>query len=181
MLASDRCKICVTLSRSFHGRNFEACVALYEQSEFFRKEWAEAAKNLGAEGHEWDMNVGVHIMQRTGSVLEMIYWFMTVQEFTAKFKLAPKAMNYRVMSMTDEFGQKKISGSLVKPSPEDPPYAYRRCRLFSETVWFLDEELVNPMKRLRAKQPMDTFIRLNDQQAKANKDHIHLQNRTRPS
>jgi hypothetical protein len=171
MYSVDRCVRCMRISKSFYGVNFEKIPALLEQSLIFRDEWNSAGVNLDkGEQLQFEIQVGVHTMRRTGTVVEMIYWFLSIIEFQKYFKIDPKVIGYRVTIRRDEFGTKMMKGCLVRPAADDPIYAYRRVRVFNEEVWLLDETLMAPRMRLRAQEPFQTYSAISEKKAKDNKD-----------
>ena len=55
---------------------------------------------------------------------------------------------------------KKLNGVIIRPRANDGLEGFRKVTLFSETLWYLDEHLAPADKRLRAKQPFETFEQL---------------------
>jgi hypothetical protein len=94
---------------------------------------------------------------RSGMRLESIFWFMTAKEFVFRWRLEPKVVGIKVHVIMDEEGGRLLKGCVIKPEPDDPPYAYRRVILFTDKVTIHHEELLGVGRQLRDAQPKELF------------------------
>ncbi len=170
MVDVDKCERCFEIAKSWYGKPWSVLTKLYAESATFRAEWAEALKNKEAEIRNWQANLGVNAMKRTGCQLEMLYFFLTISEFIKKYSLEPKSIGYKTTKLLDEFGVQELTGCLVKPTQGECMFQYRLVRLFSEQSWNMHEQLLMPQDRLREKEPQETFMTLNMQKRTQHKE-----------
>ena len=169
MFDHEKCQRCVKVAKSWYGTAFDRLCKRKETDPGFRGEWDEAQTVLesieqGEALPSWHMPAGVHTMMKTGYRMEATYYFMTSSEFVRRYSMEPKVANIKVVALRSEEGTKSMHGILFKGCPGAE--AYRKVVFFSETVWYVDEELLQPAGRLREKEPVETYHSMNTIKAK---------------
>ena len=79
--------------------------------------------------------------------------------------MEPKACGLRIVQLKSEEGNKELAGIIFKWCVGAE--VYRKVVFFSETGWFIEEELMKPLERLREKEPFEAYAELNSMKAKA--------------
>jgi hypothetical protein len=97
---------------------------------------------------------------RSGVRLESMFWFLTENDFSAKFPgLQLKAMGLKISNLLDEDANRVIKGLLIRPRPNDPPYAYRRVIIWSEKLRLVSDSVLATGRQLREDQPHEVFTK----------------------
>lgn len=166
----DKCQRCYRICLSWYNESFEDLCKKRSSDSSFRREFDKADGVLSAledgEAPNWDHPMSVRTTKRTGMKLEAPYYFMSVSEFTRKYKVEPKHAGLKVVTIDAEDGCKQIQGILFKWSPGAE--RYRKITFFTETTWSMEETLLTPESRLRQKEPVETFEAVNKAKAKKN-------------
>ena len=178
MVGTDRCRKCVTVSRSFLGMDFPQLVLAYQNdTKSFRDKWDTAMRvflMVESERPDFGPPMSVRAMRRSGMTIEMTYWFLKVSQFLARFKVDPKAVGLNVTTMTDETGTQPIKGVIIVATPtlEEPLHTFRVVRLFHETVCGVSELMLEPGNQLRKDEPLETLAFLNQANRKKHTDPL---------
>jgi hypothetical protein len=144
----DKCERCFNIGLSFPDRLFKDLVDKKAKDPKLQAEWDEADEVVamleeGEQCHKlWPNPTVVRTVKRTGMRLEHQYAFLTAKEYKKVFKTETKLRKDQLVSVEDEQNLKTLKGILITRKKNDGLEQYRRCTLFSDTVWLLDECLV---------------------------------------
>jgi hypothetical protein len=99
MAAFDRCERCVRKANAWYGKDFNVVCELSRQPAQ-APEFKAAEANLviveGGGEPPFPVPMGVTASKRTGYRMESTYSFVTISQFTKRFKYQPKSLGMKV-------------------------------------------------------------------------------------
>ena len=152
------------ICKTFYGKAFETIVKVCDESVTMKKEFKEAQANHIARGKGRGKRfkpINVRAYTRAGIRLSSWFWFVRTCEFLRKYNFKPSTLGLRTIWLKDELGSVKIEGVIMKPENCRTPCEFRWVECYSETVRVLSEDIVGPENCLREKEPLETYLRLN--------------------
>jgi hypothetical protein len=161
MAAFDRCKACLIICKSWHGKTFELCVKLKDKSKTFQKEHAEADHNYHFPSDRPSKPIKVRLRRSAGLRLVSRFWFIRTTEWLQCFEYTPAALGFKTTLFNDEAGAQNIEGVVVGIPEGANPNEFRNVEQFSEQVQDIVEDVCTPGQQLRAQESTETFQRLN--------------------
>jgi hypothetical protein len=168
-MAPDRCKKCLEICKTFYGRTFEVIVKVCKESKTMKKDYKTAAYNYDqrkkGKGKRFKP-IRVKATTRAGIRLSKWYKFLRVCEFLREFQFKPCTLGLKTTWLKDELGNVKIEGVIMEPEEGCSIYQGRNVECWSETMRMLEEDIVDAHTTLREKEPMETYLRLNQQTEK---------------
>ncbi|CAK0861826.1 unnamed protein product [Prorocentrum cordatum] len=153
----DKCEMCWDVKQAFPELSWDECCEKAETDELFAKDWSKAEKIQQGGERTWRNESLVGFVQQAGMKVETLYWFLTLSDFADMFHITPAQSGFQTMDIPSEDGRGKITGVLVKPSPEDPPHLYRRVSMFSQAFFKVNENVVGPGQQYREAQCHETY------------------------
>ena len=153
----DQCMDCCEVAESLPLLDWCEIGRMYKESDTFRKSWARCEKvRDGSAIRNFRNPSGVQFTRGLGLKMELVFFFVTVVEFRARFQKDPAVLGFEVIKILDEEGS-MLAGILMRIASGDNPYQYRRVILYYDAQVLEEEHVLQPEKHFRAEQAEEAF------------------------